>query len=223
MGCGASLCWEAQPPLLAPRRHGHPAAEGPAQRQDRVAGKGKRVLAPQPVGTRELILGNRTSTPPCPAELSPSRVGRPCSPRSPCRGAASPGVARSRLGSVPALGLTPGVFQSFIFSAVCNSGPLARPRSRARQWPRQGGPRPRRAPGLAGQQAVLRGGESPTLLPVPPAAPAPGSRLGRKHPPAQLPQPAQEGLSHAQPGLGGREGRGEQQTVNIVTAEHPRR
>lgn len=37
----------------------------------------------------------------------------------------SPRVEQSSLGSVPALNLTPAVFQHFIFSVVCNSCPLA--------------------------------------------------------------------------------------------------
>ncbi|XP_069643931.1 pleckstrin homology-like domain family B member 1 isoform X6 [Haliaeetus albicilla] len=43
----------------------------------------------------------------------------------------------------------------------------------------------------------------------------------REQSPVRLSQPAWEGLSHTWPGPGGREGHGEQQTVNLVTPERP--
>lgn len=141
----------------------------------------------------------------------------------------SPRIERSNLGSVPALNLTPAVFQHFIFSVVCNSCPLA-PTAVFRAS-RAGSAVPlllghcerccgEPSPGLTlhptclscSAQAVGPGGRRPCHREQ---QLAPGSHAGM----SPLPwwgQPAQEGLSCMQPGLSGREGR-EEQTVNLVT------
>ena len=154
----------------APEEHGHPVAEGPAQHpgQDQVAGKGKRgSRLGKPVGTGELLPGYHISASPCPSRAVPV----PRSPRSPRRGAASPGVARGRPGSFPALDPTPGVFQRFIFSTVCNSRPLAPAAEPG------GVPHPTGRGGWQDSGRCCRQ-PSPGLLPVPLAAPGPGSLTG---------------------------------------------
>lgn len=115
------------------------------------------------------------SLPPAPAELSPIHLGQPRSPWSPRYGAAGPGVAQSRLGSIPALDPTPGVFQRFIFSTVCNSRPLTPAAEPGAGRDGGGGPLPHRTPG---PWVVLQGAEPRAPPGCPPTALGLGSLMG---------------------------------------------
>lgn len=161
------------------------------------------------MSTRELLSGYLISAPtPAPAELSPSHVVWLWSPRSPCCGAASPGVSGDAWASsqswIPRL-----VFSSVSFFPQCviavHSPPQLSPVLAER-----GGP----SRGLRDSGRCWREPSPGLLL----AALGPASPNGDGVLPIYT---AREGLSPSQLVQGGREGRGEQQTVNLDTRSIP--
>lgn len=109
-----------------PGEHGHPAAEGPAQHQDQLAGKGEQGSC---LGSWQALVncsgGTLSLGLPLPRLSCPDPTCCGCSPtEEPLLWGQSCCCSR-RPGFIQVLDPTLGVFQRFIFSTVCNSRSLA--------------------------------------------------------------------------------------------------
>lgn len=219
LGCRVFGCWEAHPPHC-------PGDMGTLPRTVPLGARARtRWQVRESGGPASATAGHRGAAPrlahlcfPLPQPSCPHTAWGSCGPHG-ALAVERPALVSHRAAWALSQPWIPRlVFSSVSFFPQCVIAACSPPQlSPALAKPAGGGPLPDGTPGLVGEREMLWGA-GPRAPPGAPGCAAVGVPK-REHSLVRLSQPAREGLSRTWLGPGGREGRGEQQTVNLVTPE----